>query len=109
MPRRPPPDQVKASAPCRVDCGGTLDLDPFCLSLNPLKPATFNLALDLPTRVEARAEPGGGRRVISTGFREQTAGEGEEVDYGGPLGFFFLMMDYFGLKNCSRLPSVLTR
>jgi len=98
--RKPLPGLVKASAPCRVDCGGTLDLDPFSLSLNPLGPATFNLALDLPTRVEARSGAGGVRKVVSSGFAVQEAGEGEEVDYGGPLGFFFLAMDYFGLRDC---------
>jgi len=97
--KRPAPSLVKASAPCRLDCGGTLDLAPLALGLEPLQPATFNIALDLPTEVEVRPNPGGGVRVESSGFEPQTADQ--EADYSGPLGFFFLAAHALDLKDVS--------
>lgn len=84
-------------APCRVDCGGTLDIGPLALGLNPLRPATFNLALEIPTRALAEPNPGNGRAVISRGFEE--ARVKGPADYTQPLGFFLLAMDYFGLND----------
>ena len=95
----PPPSlaSVTATAPCRIDCGGTLDIDPLALGLTPLSPATFNIALALPTEVRIQPNPGGGVRVESTGF--EAAGRTQPTDYTGPLGFFFLAVDYFGLDD----------
>jgi len=97
--RRPLPASVKAWAPCRIDCGGTLDIGPLALGLQAQAPATFNIALDLLTEVEVRPNPAGGLGVESTdlGLEEVRDGAG----YSGPLGFFFLALDYFGLKDMS--------
>ncbi len=95
--RRPPCLQVTASAPCRLDCGGTLDISPLALSLNQLAPATLNIALALRTEVTARPHEKGGFRVESLGFAAQEAQS--DQDYDTPLGFFFLAGDYFGLRD----------
>ena len=88
-----------AEAPCRLDCGGTVDIAPLAAGLSRLKPATLNIALRLRTKVRAERTDGGGVRVESIGFG---AGGGEGVlDYTHPLGFFFLAADYFGLSNVS--------
>jgi len=44
-------EPIEASAPCRIDMGGTLDIATFSYPLRHLAPATFNIALDLRTRV----------------------------------------------------------
>ena len=99
MARGKPPELVTATAPCRIDCGGTLDIDPLALSLNSLGPATFNIALALHTMVTASLSGDGKTRVESTGFQSLTLEPGEEPDYTSPLGFFLLALDYFGLKG----------
>lgn len=95
----PPPTlaSITARAPCRIDCGGTLDIDPLALGLNPFSPATFNIALALPTEVHIRPNEGGGIRVESAGF--EAVVQTQLSDYTGPLGFFFLAADYFGLDD----------
>ncbi len=101
MAQSKPPSRVSATVPCRIDCGGTLDIDPLALALNPLSPATFNIALDLKTKVTATLTGDGVRRVESEGFGSLAAGPGQEADYTSPLGFFFLAVDYFGLPGVS--------
>lgn len=43
---------LKASAPCRVDLGGTLDLPAMHYPLKHISPCTFNIALDMRTRIK---------------------------------------------------------
>ncbi|CAN2042215.1 D-glycero-alpha-D-manno-heptose-7-phosphate kinase [Candidatus Magnetomoraceae bacterium gMMP-15] len=42
---------ITASAPCRIDMGGTIDIPVFHYPLNYLSPCTFNIALDIRTRI----------------------------------------------------------
>jgi len=42
---------IEASAPCRIDMGGTLDISTFYYPLMHLNPCTFNIAINLRTRV----------------------------------------------------------
>lgn len=88
---------LKASVPCRIDCGGTVDIDPLALGLKPFGPATLNIALDLPTTVEVRPAPGQGLVIDSPGFGSLR--RGEAASYASPLGFFLLAADYFGLDD----------
>ena len=61
-------DTIEASAPCRVDMGGTLDLSTFYLPLHHLRPVTFNIALDMRTHVRLSAHTGGKIKITSRGF-----------------------------------------
>jgi len=56
---------LTASAPCRVDMGGTLDISTFAYSLRHLSPCTFNVAIDLRTRVLIRPFREGAVKVSS--------------------------------------------
>jgi D-glycero-alpha-D-manno-heptose-7-phosphate kinase len=86
---------VAASAPCRVDFGGTLDLRTFSYPLQPLGPCTFNLALDL--RTTARLEPyaRGRIKVSSRGFRAAEFA-GDAAPFRHPLGLMFAVAAFFG-------------
>ena len=44
-------EHIEVSAPCRIDMGGTLDISTFHYPLRPFSLCTFNIALDLRTRV----------------------------------------------------------
>jgi D-glycero-alpha-D-manno-heptose-7-phosphate kinase len=46
---------VIASAPCRLDCGGTLDLPPLALQLEKSEPSTVTIAISLRTTATLRA------------------------------------------------------
>lgn len=94
---RPPIARVTAVAPCRIDCGGTLDIAPLALGLARHKPATFNIALAVPTKVTARPNPDGGIKISSVGFEPET-GDGDR-DLTGPLGFFFLAANALGVTD----------
>jgi hypothetical protein len=49
---------IHASAPCRIDFGGTLDISSFHYPLRHLSPSTVNMALDRRTTVSLRPAAG---------------------------------------------------
>jgi D-glycero-alpha-D-manno-heptose-7-phosphate kinase len=57
-----------ASAPCRIDCGNTLDIRPLALLLQSIKPVTVNIALELRTKVELLPFENGYTKISSPGF-----------------------------------------
>jgi len=63
---------VEASAPCRIDMGGTLDLSTFYLPLRRYRPCTFNIALDMRTTVTVKPCKKGITRIKSRGFEPTT-------------------------------------
>jgi D-glycero-alpha-D-manno-heptose-7-phosphate kinase len=85
---------VEASAPCRIDMGGTLDLSTFYLPLRRYRPCTFNIALDMRTRVSLKPGPKGLTRIHSRGF-ESTAFPLSQAPYDHPLGLMFAIANYF--------------
>ncbi len=90
--------RVRASAPCRVDMGGTLDLAVFYLPLQAAGPATFNLALDLRTTVTLETHRGSGVRISSRGF-EPAEFTVAEAPFDHPLGLFFAVAAHFSLHG----------
>jgi D-glycero-alpha-D-manno-heptose-7-phosphate kinase len=89
---------ITASAPCRVDFGGTLDIGSFHYPLRHRKPATVNLALDLRTEVQLQASSDGRIRIASAGFDDAGFDPGA-APYDHPLGLMFAVADYFGAEG----------
>jgi D-glycero-alpha-D-manno-heptose-7-phosphate kinase len=89
---------VTASAPCRIDFGGTLDIGTLHYPLRHLAPATVNIALDRRTTVSLR--PAGDTRIhiSSTGIADAVF-DPSEAPYDHPLGLMFAVSDYFGAKG----------
>lgn len=85
---------VEASAPCRVDMGGTLDLSTFYLPMRHLKPCTFNIALDMRTRVRLAPYTKGKLKISSLGF-ESLEVASETAPYDHPLGLMIAVAAYF--------------
>jgi len=85
---------VEASAPCRIDMGGTLDLSTFYLPLRRYRPCTFNIALDMRTSVTLKPCRKGITRINSRGF-ESTAFPLSQAPYDHPLGLMFAIANYF--------------
>jgi D-glycero-alpha-D-manno-heptose-7-phosphate kinase len=87
-------EPLEASAPCRVDMGGTLDLSTFYLPLHHLGPCTFNAALDLRTCVTLRPFDKGYIRISSLGFDDLVV-DSHEAPFHHPLGLMSAVATYF--------------
>jgi D-glycero-alpha-D-manno-heptose-7-phosphate kinase len=87
-------EPLEASAPCRVDMGGTLDLSTFYLPLHHLGPCTFNVALDLRTRVTLRPFDKGRIRISSLGFEDLVV-DSRQAPFRHPLGLMSAVAAYF--------------
>ena len=93
---------IGASAPCRIDFGGTLDISSFYYPLRHLTPTTVNLALDRRTAVTLRPNGDGRIRVASAGIAE-AAFAPAAAPYDHPLGLMVAVADYFGMPAVSML------
>jgi D-glycero-alpha-D-manno-heptose-7-phosphate kinase len=87
---------VTASAPCRIDLGGTLDISTMHLPLRRFRPCTVNIALDLRTDVGVRPYREGTVRLASQGF-ETAEFPVDELPLTHPLGLLFAVVAYFGM------------
>lgn len=85
---------VEASAPCRIDMGGTLDIRTFFYPLQHLSPCTLNIALDLRTTVRIEPHRRGRVKVSSTGFRSAEFAC-DSAPYDHPLGLMFAVAAFF--------------
>ena len=90
--------QVEASAPCRIDMGGTVDIRSFYYPLRHLAPCTFNIALALRTSVQVSGFEQGRVRVTSRGF-EPAEYRFTEMPFNHPVGFIFAIAAYFGVDG----------
>ncbi len=88
-------EPVAASAPCRIDMGGTLDIGALYTGLSPYFPATVNLALSLRTVVRLSPYAPGRIRVVSGGFSpvEEAA---DTAPFTPPVGLIFAVATCFG-------------
>ncbi len=91
-------DPVTASAPCRIDVGGTLDLSTFYMPLRPLGPLTVNMAIALRTRVRVSRGEAGKVSVVSRGFSRVLA-DSATVPFDGPMGLIFAVAATFGVSG----------
>ncbi len=89
---------VKASAACRIDCGGTLDIKTFYYPLHHLSPCTFNIALDMKTRIRILPYSSGQIRVSSRGIGTEVY-QADNAPFSGPLGLMFAIATYFRVEG----------
>jgi D-glycero-alpha-D-manno-heptose-7-phosphate kinase len=85
---------VEASAPCRIDMGGTLDLSTFYLPLHHLGPCTFNLALNLRTHVRLKPYVKGKIKISSVGF-DSLEVDSRHMPFTPPLGLMLAVAACF--------------
>ena len=89
---------VEASASCRIDCGGTLDIKTLSDPLKHLSPCTFNIALDMKTRVRLLPDRSGQIRVSSKGLGEEVR-PADHTSFTGPLGLIFAIAAHFKIDG----------
>jgi len=85
---------IEASAPCRIDMGGTLDISSFYYPLSYLNPCTFNIALAMRTRVRIESFKKGYVKISSKGF-ESAEYPIDKVPFDHPMGLMFAISSYF--------------
>ena len=85
---------IEASAPCRIDMGGTLDIPTFYYPLRHLNPCTFNIALALRTRVRLRPYNPGVIKISSRGFKDAEFPI-DAAPFNHPMGLMFAAVVYF--------------
>jgi D-glycero-alpha-D-manno-heptose-7-phosphate kinase len=85
---------VRASVPCRIDFGGTLDISTFYLSLQCHRPSSINAALDLRTHVILSPYTPGKVKVSSKGFDPAVFDRGQ-APFDHPMGLIFCVANYF--------------
>ena len=89
---------IEASARCRIDMGGTLDIPTFYYPLRHLSPCTFNIALDLRTRVRLLPYSRGQIKISSRGFKDaQFPADAAPFDH--PMGLMFATAAFFNAEG----------
>jgi D-glycero-alpha-D-manno-heptose-7-phosphate kinase len=87
-------ETIEASAPCRIDMGGTLDIPIFYYPLRHLSPCTFNIALALRTRVRILPYARDMVRISSGGIDDAEFRRGS-TPFKHSLGLMFATAAYF--------------
>lgn len=85
---------VTATAPCRIDMGGTLDIRAFAGVLQRLGPCTVNIALDLRTTVRIAPYRRGRIKISSRGFQDAEF-PADQAPLSHPLGLMFAVAAFF--------------
>ena len=89
---------IAASAPCRIDMGGTLDISTFSYPLRHLAPCTFNAALGLRTRVKLQSYTRGRIKISSLGFQDAEF-PADAAPFDHPMGLMFAIAAYFNAQG----------
>jgi D-glycero-alpha-D-manno-heptose-7-phosphate kinase len=90
---------IEASAPCRVDSGGTWDIRSMALPMETIEPVTLNIALSLRTRVALLPFEDGLVKVSSEGFPDAEAHDFRTLPFDSSFGLFFAAVSYFGFHG----------
>ncbi|MDX1707879.1 MAG: galactokinase [Desulfobacterales bacterium] len=89
---------IEASAPCRIDMGGTVDIRTFYYPLRHLSPCTFNIAIGPRTRVQLMPYSKDRIKISSKGFKSAEFSI-DQAPFSHPLGLMFAAGVYFNAKN----------
>jgi D-glycero-alpha-D-manno-heptose-7-phosphate kinase len=90
---------VMASAPCRVDSGGTWDIKAFALPMAKVVPVTVNIAVTLRTKVTLAPFAEGRVKVSSQGFLHQEEYPVDTLRFDSTFGLFFAALAHFAFHG----------
>jgi D-glycero-alpha-D-manno-heptose-7-phosphate kinase len=91
--------EVEASAPCRIDSGGTWDIKALALPFQRIRPVTLNIALNLRTSVVLSPHKDGRVSIFSEGFTKKEEFHKDEIHLNSRFGLFFGAISYFGFHG----------
>jgi len=90
---------IEASAPCRIDCGGTWDIKALALPLEKMVPSTINMALTLRTFVTLSPHRPGVVKISSRGFHKEKTYPASALPFSSPFGLFLGAISHFGFHG----------
>lgn len=90
---------IEASAPCRIDSGGTWDIKALALPLEKIAPVTINIALNLRTHIILDPFEDGKVKILSKGFSHVEQFPFENLPFNSRFGLFFAAVSYFGFHG----------
>lgn len=90
---------TSATAPCRIDTGGTWDIKAMALPFQGIKPITVNMALNLRTSVTLLPYKDGAIKISSRGFPEGKTFSLERPSFRPPFGIFCAAVSFFGFHG----------
>ena len=90
---------IEASAPCRIDSGGTWDIRALALPLEKIKPVTVNITLNLRTHVTLAPFEDGQVKILSKGFNHVEQYPFENLPFNSHFGLFFAAVSHFGFHG----------
>jgi len=90
---------VAASAPCRIDSGGTWDIKALALPFERIRPTTVNMALTLRSKVTLYPYEPGMVKIHSAGFSLSEIFPADRLPFDTRFGLFFAAVSYFGLHG----------
>ncbi len=90
---------VEASAPCRIDCGGTWDIKAMALPMEGIGPVTVNMALNLRTSATLSPYKDDWVKISSFGFPEGETFRKDKLPFDSRFGLFFAAVSYFGFHG----------
>ena len=88
-----------ASAPCRIDSGGTWDIKAFALPMACMVPVTVNIAVTLRTNVTLAPFTEGKVKVSSQGFLHAEDFPIDTARFDSPFGLFFAALAHFAFHG----------
>jgi len=94
----PDSSEIKVSAPCRIDFGGTLDIPLLHYTLHHLSPSTFNIAINMRTSVTLRPYKNDRVKISSKGFDDADL-PADNLPFDHPLGLMFAITSYFRVSG----------
>jgi D-glycero-alpha-D-manno-heptose-7-phosphate kinase len=90
---------VVASAPCRIDSGGTWDIKALALPLETIQPTTVNIALTLRTSASLHPYEAGRVKISSVGFGAPEIFPIDRLPFDTRFGLFFAAVSFFGFHG----------
>ncbi len=88
-------DEIRVSAPCRIDAGGTWDIKAMALPFEDISPTTVNMAINLRTEVWLRPFNDRTIKIHSKGF-EPKLFIMDNLSFEPPYGLFIAAVRLFG-------------
>jgi len=90
---------VTASAPCRIDSGGTRDIKALALPLETIRPTTVNMGLTLRTSASLYPYDDGWVKIGSAGFPRPEIFPSIRLPFDTRFGLFFAAVSFFGFHG----------
>lgn len=92
-------NSIEASAPCRIDAGGTWDIKAMALPMESCRPSTVNIALNLRTGVKLSSYEKGMTKISSDGFGKSEVYPSDNASFTCSFGIFFAALSLFGYEG----------